>query len=273
MRPVHSPKVATNGNGRAQSDSYSEWRSANGNGKSTASLAAPRSAQALRLLLVDPNATPETSPRPVIEVVAATARRHGAWPIICSASDPESFDINLAVTEPAAVLVILEYVPPRREGEPDAYGSCERAAHLTKTAREARLPVIAINVGASAAALAACVEQGAVGLFDLELLGYELTRISREEGTSRTNGHDDARITAHLPAPFDSLVRLTPSERRVLFHMMEGRSASEIAAKLVVSVTTVRSHIRSILRKLSVKSQLAAVAVAFGTLLDQAASG
>jgi DNA-binding CsgD family transcriptional regulator len=52
--------------------------------------------------------------------------------------------------------------------------------------------------------------------------------------------------------------------------MMEGRSAAEIATTLVVSLTTVRSHIRSILRKLNVNSQLAAVALAFGTLPDQA---
>ncbi|MGH3183760.1 MAG: response regulator transcription factor, partial [Streptosporangiaceae bacterium] len=70
--------------------------------------------------------------------------------------------------------------------------------------------------------------------------------------------------------PYNALVHLTPSERRVLFHMMEGRSAAEIATTLVVSLTTVRSHIRSILRKLNVNSQLAAVALAFGTLPDQA---
>jgi len=54
--------------------------------------------------------------------------------------------------------------------------------------------------------------------------------------------------------------------------MMEGRTASEIATTLVVSLTTVRSHIRSILRKLNVNSQLAAVALAFGTLTDPPAA-
>jgi DNA-binding NarL/FixJ family response regulator len=53
--------------------------------------------------------------------------------------------------------------------------------------------------------------------------------------------------------------------------MMEGRAAAEIATTLVVSLTTVRSHIRSILRKLNVNSQLAAVALAFGTITDAGA--
>ena len=60
----------------------------------------------------------------------------------------------------------------------------------------------------------------------------------------------------------EALVLLTTSERRVLFYLTIGRSAQDIADELVVSVTTVRSHIRSILRKLGVRSQLAAVAIA-----------
>jgi DNA-binding CsgD family transcriptional regulator len=48
----------------------------------------------------------------------------------------------------------------------------------------------------------------------------------------------------------------------VLFYLTGGRSAQEIAEELVISLATVRSHIRSILRKLGVRSQLAAVAMA-----------
>jgi DNA-binding NarL/FixJ family response regulator len=72
--------------------------------------------------------------------------------------------------------------------------------------------------------------------------------------------------------PMEALVLLTASERRVLFYLTTGKSAQDIADDLVVSVTTVRSHIRSILRKLGVRSQLAAVAVANsrGTRHDEA---
>jgi DNA-binding NarL/FixJ family response regulator len=60
------------------------------------------------------------------------------------------------------------------------------------------------------------------------------------------------------------LLLLTRSERRVLYHLTTGATAIEIAEKLVLSLATVRSHIRSILRKLEVSSQLAAVAIAQG---------
>jgi len=59
--------------------------------------------------------------------------------------------------------------------------------------------------------------------------------------------------------PFE---RLTARERVVLGALMDGQSAEEIASSSFVSITTVRSQIRSILEKLSVHSQVAAVALA-----------
>jgi DNA-binding NarL/FixJ family response regulator len=60
-------------------------------------------------------------------------------------------------------------------------------------------------------------------------------------------------------APFE---RLTPRERQVLAALVAGRPAEGIAKDLVVSLATVRSQIRSLLLKLGVHSQLAAVAMA-----------
>lgn len=57
--------------------------------------------------------------------------------------------------------------------------------------------------------------------------------------------------------PIDTL---TERERVVLLHMMRGLTAEQIAQEEYVTLSTVRSHIRSILFKLRVKSQLAAVA-------------
>lgn len=53
---------------------------------------------------------------------------------------------------------------------------------------------------------------------------------------------------------------LTRSEAAVLGDLLAGRAASEIAAARGVALTTVRSHIRSVLSKLGVRTQLAAVA-------------
>ncbi len=60
-------------------------------------------------------------------------------------------------------------------------------------------------------------------------------------------------------APFE---RLTTRERAVLGALMDGCSAERIADDSFVSIATVRSQIRSILEKLGVRSQLAAVALA-----------
>jgi two-component system nitrate/nitrite response regulator NarL len=56
--------------------------------------------------------------------------------------------------------------------------------------------------------------------------------------------------------------RLSNREREVLVALVDGQSAETIAGNQFVALGTVRSHIRSILRKLEVNSQLAAVATA-----------
>ena len=56
--------------------------------------------------------------------------------------------------------------------------------------------------------------------------------------------------------------RLSPREREVLACLAKGMSAQEITRDLFLSLATVRTHIRAILVKLGVSSQLAAVALA-----------
>jgi DNA-binding NarL/FixJ family response regulator len=63
-------------------------------------------------------------------------------------------------------------------------------------------------------------------------------------------------------AAIDGLVRLTPSEADVLDALLDGSLAADIARDRDVALTTVRTHIRSVLSKLGVQSQVAAVAVA-----------
>jgi DNA-binding NarL/FixJ family response regulator len=60
-------------------------------------------------------------------------------------------------------------------------------------------------------------------------------------------------------APFR---RLTPREEQVLAALVDGEPAVAIAERATVSEATVRSHIRSVLSKLGVGSQLQAVAKA-----------
>ena len=58
------------------------------------------------------------------------------------------------------------------------------------------------------------------------------------------------------------LDRLTPRERQVLEALIEGRTVRAISQDSVVSEATVRTQVKSILNKLEVSSQLAAVGMA-----------
>ncbi|HET8614200.1 MAG TPA: response regulator transcription factor [Actinomycetales bacterium] len=74
----------------------------------------------------------------------------------------------------------------------------------------------------------------------------------------RAADHDRTATESAL-APFR---RLTPREEEVLAALVDGEPAVAIAERATVSEATVRSHIRSVLTKLGVGSQLQAVAQA-----------
>jgi DNA-binding NarL/FixJ family response regulator len=70
-------------------------------------------------------------------------------------------------------------------------------------------------------------------------------------------------------APF---AHLTVREHEVLLALTLGMPAEDIATSIFVSIATVRTHIRSILQKLGVNSQLAAVALAIDAGWDRSAA-
>ena len=65
---------------------------------------------------------------------------------------------------------------------------------------------------------------------------------------------------------------LSHREREVLLRMVDGKPVSQIAFESVVSTSTVRTHVRSILTKLGVRSRLEAVSVARAAGLRPAAN-
>ena len=254
-------------------------------GRSLAPDAYSRSSQprvaGLTILVVDPAVATSDAPRSAVQGVAAAARRLGVCPILSPADRPDTVVDDLSVSEADAVVLILHPDAAHLPSYAESSTPWEHPARLARALVDSGASVIALSVGASAAAVAACVEQGAIGVLQIDALADELATITRAPngkttGTARTNGNGQngtARGRRQLPPPFDALVHLTSTERKVLFHMMEGRAAGDIAAVLVVSLTTVRSHIRSILRKLNVNSQLAAVAIANGADPRAAATG
>lgn len=119
--------------------------------------------------------------------------------------------------------------------------------------------------------LAECVEQGAVGVLDKAVpmdAVIHAVRATAEEGRLMLDGErfewlaSLRAVRAEESARLAIFEQLTPREQDVLVRLGEGRSAAEIAELQFVSVFTVRGHIRSILTKLGVNSQLAAVALA-----------
>jgi DNA-binding NarL/FixJ family response regulator len=235
----------------------------------------------LTILVVDPAVASSEMPRSAVQGVAAAARRLGVCPILSAADRPDTVVDDLSVSEADAVVVILHPDTAHVPSDSDAGTPWEHPARLARALVDAGASVIALSVGASAAAVAACVEQGAAGVLQIDALADELANVAKApaakaNGAGRPNGNGNngtPRGRRQLPQPFDTLVHLTSTERKVLFHMMEGRAAGDIASLLVVSLTTVRSHIRSILRKLNVNSQLAAVAIANGADPRAAATG
>lgn len=119
--------------------------------------------------------------------------------------------------------------------------------------------------------IAEAIERGAVGyvtksesfddlleaITDLASLGNLLSRGQREQLLGELQAQ-----RAEQRRRLQRFEEMTHSEKLVLALLMEGASAQEIATERVVSLATVRTQIRSVLRKLDVNSQLAAVALA-----------
>lgn len=70
-------------------------------------------------------------------------------------------------------------------------------------------------------------------------------------------------LVAHLRPKGDRLGHdLTSRERQILSMLADGRSTTDMVNELVVSVHTIRNHVRNVLQKLQASSRLEAVAVA-----------
>ena len=208
----------------------------------------------IKAALVDPHAL-------LTHALTEELSRTGVPTTAVWANSAEELIVELDRTEPQIVLLEVEL--------PDPPGPPER---LISAMRQTGARVVMLSSSYDHQALGRCLDAGAVGIVDKNRASFTelVAAIRTAAGNSETLDWHSRTLLAELRrseaeeqkrrAPF---ALLTPREGEVLTLMCRGWGPTEIAQETFVSLATVRSHIRSILLKLGVHSQLAAAALAY----------
>lgn len=161
---------------------------------------------------------------------------------------------------PSVVLLDLDLGPGVTEG-----------VELVPEIASGGTAVVVLSGTRSEERIGAALEAGAVGYVSKQAPFERLLEATRDAAAGRpviaterrhqlVAGVRRRRLQhAALLGPFDGL---TPKEREVLLALGEGSGVEVIATRLTLSKATVRTHVRGVLSKLEVSSQLAAVAKA-----------
>lgn len=126
------------------------------------------------------------------------------------------------------------------------------------------IQVIALTSFKEEALVKSALEAGAIGYLLKDVTADQLVSAIRAAHAGRaTLSPEAAQALVHAasqpPAPGSDL---TERERVVLSLMVEGLNNTQIAGRLVVSPSTIKSHVSNILSKLGVTSRTEAVALA-----------
>jgi NarL family two-component system response regulator LiaR len=152
-------------------------------------------------------------------------------------------------------VILMDMVMPEMDG-----------ATATRAIRKnfPQVQVIALTSFKEGELIKSALEAGAIGYLLKDVSGDQLARAIRAAASGRATLSAEAAQalveTANQP-PTPGL-DLTEREREVLVLMIEGLNNTQIAGKLTVSPSTIKSHVSSILSKLGVASRTEAVTLA-----------
>ena len=142
---------------------------------------------------------------------------------------------------------------------------------FVRAAIQANIRTVMLTGSNDEVALGRCVGAGAVGVVQKTNTFVDvIALIARVVNGGTCNSDTDLlqwvlaaqRFDAEQGRLLQPFSTLTAREQVVLQHLIDGQRVDEIAEVDFVSVATVRSQIRAVLQKLSVKSQISAVAKA-----------
>jgi two-component system nitrate/nitrite response regulator NarL len=189
------------------------------------------------------------------QTLSIALRDHGFEPVIIGPED----GVVTRITDAGAGIVLLDLNLGSEQDGDVLIAPLSRDGHA----------VIVLTGETDAARWGDCLRAGAIGVLPkaspLDAVVTACSAAARGDAVVReadrlawTRAADRHRSEVERAmAPFRALTR---REQAVLSALVEGEQAATIAAKAVVSETTVRTQIRSLLTKLGVGSQLQAVA-------------
>ena len=198
--------------------------------------------------------------RLMADSLCVALRLEGFDPVVAAIADPHDLVARIVADPPALVLLDL-----------DLGGALGDGADLVAPCVAAGARVLVLTGTKDQLWIASALEQGACAAIDKAIPFEELLPVvmSAARGEQVLAPSERNRLLGRLRmhrasrrrdlAPFESL---TPREQQVLRALSNGLTVPRIAELWVVSEATVRSQVHAVLRKLSVRSQLEAVAAA-----------
>lgn len=205
-----------------------------------------------RLLVVDEH--------PLVAIGLQCALTSRRWHVETS-TGPEGADVVAAARSFGAQCVLMDV----------RLGPIGSGIELIEPLVETGARVVMLTAERRRAVLAESLEAGAEGWIskraDLDEVDATVARaIDGEPVIGRTERAELLLLLREARAEEQRVLslfdQLTPRESLVLAALSDGLLAEEIAREQYVSVATVRSQIRSLLQKLGVRSQVAAISVA-----------